>query len=217
MGTGESAELKDGNVILTPSDVDLYIKDGFKPGWLYEFIYDTQGSRVMGLGFLGIRDLLSMLRHDSGTDAAGTPNPLAGYVEKAYGTGASMSGRVIREFVYAGWNEDADSRAVFEGMHTHTGSGRLLHNKRFAQVGRYPRQHEEHSWPSERYPFTFVAVPDPFTERLEGLWQRPDSDPVVVHLHTEGDYWNRHISLTHTDPRDAGDVELPDKDPHCTI
>ncbi len=35
-----------------------------RPGWIYELIYDTEGSRVMGLGFLGLRDLVSFLRHD---------------------------------------------------------------------------------------------------------------------------------------------------------
>jgi hypothetical protein len=203
------AELKEGEVVLTPSDSDLYIKGGFKPGWLYELIYETEGSRVMGLGFLGIRDLISMLRFDT-QDCAGNPNPLAGQIDKVYGTGASMSGRVIREFVYEGWNEDGEGRRLFDGMQTHTGSGRLLHNIRFAQVGRYPRQHEEHQWPSEYYPFTFVAVPDPFTERVDALWKRPATDPLVVHLHTEGDYWVRHVSLTHTDPRDASDVEIPE-------
>ena len=164
----------------------------------------------MNLGFLGIRDLLSMLRYAT-HDAAGNPNPLAGHVEKVYGTGASLSGRVIREYVYEGWNVDAAGRRVFDAVHTHTGSGRLFQNQRFAQVGRYPRQHEEHQWPAEYYPFTFVAVPDPFTERNEGLWQRPETDPLVIHLHTEGDYWVRHVSLTHTDPRDGSDVEIPEK------
>lgn len=84
-----------------------------------------------------------------------------------------------------------------------------LRHQRFAQVGRYPRQHEEHQWPAEYYPFTYVAVPDPFTERNEGLWQRPKTDPLVIHLHTEGDYWVRHVSLTHTDPRDGSDVAIP--------
>ena len=101
-------------------------------------------------------------------------------------------------------------------MHTHTGSGRLFQNQRFAQVGRYPRQHEEHSWPSEYYPFTFIAVPDPFTERNEGIWQRPETDPLVIHTHTEGDYWIRHVSLTHTDPRDGSDVEIPADTRACT-
>ena len=154
----------------------------------------------MGLGFLGIRDLLSFLRFE-GEDASGTPNPLAGHVDKLYGTGASLSGRVIREYVYEGWNQDAATAASFDAVHTHTGSGRLLFNQRFAQVGRYPRQHEEHQWPAEYYPFTFAAAPDPFTERVDGLWKRPETDPLVIHLHTEGDYWNRHVSLTHTDPR----------------
>jgi len=202
------AETKDGRVVLTPSNVDLFVKGGFMTGWIYEFIYDTEGSRVMNLGFLGVRDLLSMLRHAT-YDAAGTPNPLAGHVEKIYGTGASLSGRVIREYVYEGWNVDAEGRRVFDGVHTHTGSGRLFQNQRFAQVGRYPRQHEEHQWPAECYPFTFVAVPDPFTPRNEGLWRRPATDPLVIHLHTEGDYWVRHVSLTHTAPRDGRDVEIP--------
>jgi hypothetical protein len=141
-----------------------------------------------------------------GTDG----NPLAGYVDKMYATGVSLSGRVIREYVYEGWNQDADGRRVFEGVHTHTGSGRLLHNIRFSQVGRYPRQHEEHQWPAEYYPFTFNTSPDPFTDKLDGLWKRPATDPLVIHTHTEGDYWVRHVSLTHTDCADGSDVELPE-------
>ncbi len=203
------AEIKDGEVVLTPSPNDLYVKGGFKPGWLYELIYETEGSRVMGLGFLGVRDLMSVIRF-SKTDASGQPNPLAGYVDKLYGTGGSLSGRVIREYVYEGWNEDAEGRKLFDAMHTHTGSGRLLHNIRFAQVGRFPRQHEEHDWPAEYYPFTFVAVPDPFTGKNDGLWKRPKSDPIVIHTHCEGDYWIRHVSLTHTDATRGTDVEIPD-------
>ena len=57
------AKETDGKVELTPSNSDLYVKGGFKPGWIYELIYDTEGSRVMGLGFLGLRDLVSFLRH----------------------------------------------------------------------------------------------------------------------------------------------------------
>ncbi len=203
------AEQKDGQIGLTPSPNDLYIKGGFKPGWIYELIYETEGSKVMGLGFLGVRDLLSTIRFD-GKDSVGNSNPLDGYVEKLYGTGQSMSGRVIREFVYEGWNEDSQGRKLFDAMHSHTGSGRLLHNIRFAQVGRFPRQHEEHQWPAEYYPFTFNAVPDPFSGRNDGLWKRPATDPLIVHTHTEGDYWIRHVSLAHTDPRDGNDVDLPE-------
>ena len=198
----------DGKVTLTPSNIDLYIKDGFKTGWIYELIYDTEGSRVMGLGFLGLRDLVSFLRHD-GKDSGGASNPLAGAIDKVYGYGASLAGRVVREFVYEGWNRDADGRRVFDAVQTHTGIGRLYFNMRFAQIGRYPRQHEEHSYPSERYPFNFSPVPDPFTGKVDSVLKRPDTDPLIVHCHTSSEYWERHGSMTHTDPRDGSDVEIP--------
>ena len=203
------AETKDGKLEITPSNEHLYLKNGFKPGWIYEFIYETEGSKVMGLGFLGVRDLLSFLKHGE-VDSTGNPNPLAGHVKQMYGFGVSLSGRVVREYIYEGWNADAEGRKLLDGVHTHTGSGRLLHNQRFAQVGRYPRQHEEHQWASERYPFTFTAVPDPFSERNEGLLQRPETDPLIVHSHTSTDYWVRHVSTTHTDPSDGSDLDLPD-------
>jgi len=198
----------DGKIELKPSNVDLYVKGGFKPGWIYELIYDTEGSRVTGLGFLGLRDLVSFLRHGS-KDAAGAANPLAGHIDKVYGYGASLAGRVVREFVYEGWNRDVEGRKVFDAVQTHTGIGRIYCNMRFAQIGRYPRQHEEHSYPSERYPFNFSPIPDPFTGRNEGVMQRPDTDPLLVHCHTSSEYWERHGSMTHTDPRDGSDAEIP--------
>ena len=175
------AKEKDGKVELTPSNADLYVKGGFKTGWIYELIYDTEGSRVMGLGFLGLRDLVSFLRHGS-KDSAGAANPLAGAIDKVYGYGASLAGRVVREFVYEGWNRDAEGRRVFDAVQTHTGIGRLYFNMRFAQIGRYPRQHEEHSYPSERYPFNFAPVPDPFTGKVDSRAQasrhRPADRPL---------------------------------------
>ena len=202
------AEVKDGRVELAPSNTDLYVKGGFRTGWIYELIYDTEGSRVMGLGFLGLRDLVSFLRHGK-ADSGGLANPLAGFIDKAYGYGASLAGRVAREYIYEGWNRDVEGQKVFEAVLTHTGIGRLYFNTRFAQIGRYPRQHEEHSWPSERYPFNFTPIPDPFTGKVDTVLKRPDTDPLIVHSHTAGEYWERHGSMTHTDPREGSDVEIP--------
>ncbi|HWP59094.1 MAG TPA: alpha/beta hydrolase domain-containing protein [Candidatus Acidoferrales bacterium] len=203
------AEVKDGRLVVTPSNVDLYLKEGFRPGWIYELIYETEGSRVMGLGFLGVRDAVSFLRYGA-KDANGVANPLAGAIDKAYAYGASLAGRVVREYIYEGWNRDASGRKIFDAVLTHTGIGRLFHNMRFAQVGRYPRQHEEHSYPAERYPFNFTPIPDPFTGKVDSVLKRPDSDPLVIHVHTSSEYWERHGSLTHTDPRDGSDVEPPE-------
>jgi hypothetical protein len=203
------AVVSEGRVDLTPSNADLFLKEGFRPGWIYELIYETEGSRVMGLGFAGVREVVSFLRYGT-KDATGSSNPLAGAVDKAYAYGASLAGRVVREYVYEGWNRDSEGRKAFDAVLTHTGIGRLFHNMRFAQVGRYPRQHEEHSWPAERYPFNFTPVPDPFSGKLDSVLKRPDSDPLIVHCHTSSEYWERHGSLTHTDPRDGRDVEMPE-------
>jgi hypothetical protein len=101
---------------------------------------------------------------------------------------------------------------VFSAAYTHvSGGGRLFANARFAQVGRYPRQHEEHQWPSERYPFAYSAVPDAFSTDVDAVLKRPDTDPLIMHTHTNTEYWNRHASLGHTDPRTGDDLQIPDR------
>ncbi|MDE2900678.1 MAG: alpha/beta hydrolase domain-containing protein, partial [Chloroflexota bacterium] len=114
-------------------------------------------------------------------------------------------------FIYDGYNVDPSGRQVFDAVYPHvSGGGRVFLNIRFAQVGRYPRQHEEHQWPSEWYPFAYSAVPDPFTEEVDAVLKRPESDPLVVHTHTNTEYWQRHASLGHTDPRNGDDLDFPD-------
>ncbi len=203
------AEMLDGALQVRPSATACHVKDGFKPGWIYELVYEAEGSRVMGIGIVSIRDLVSMLLHDA-ADANGAPNPVAGH-ERAYMYGQSLSSRVIRQFIYDGYNVDPDGRKVFDAVYPHvSGGGRLFANARFAQVGRYPRQHEEHQWPSERYPFAYSTVPDAFSDSLDSVLKRPESDPLVVHTHTNTEYWNRHASLGHTDPRTGDDIEFPE-------
>ncbi len=202
------AEMIGGALQVRPSPTACHVQGGFKPGWIYELVYDTAGSRVMGLGIVSIRDLMSALLHDA-VDAAGAPNPVAG-LERAYMYGQSLSARVIRQFVYDGYNVDPEGRQVFAAVYPHvSGAGRLFTNARFAQVGRYPRQHEEHQWPSERYPFAYSVAPDAFSDSLDCVMKRPKSDPLVVHTHTNTEYWNRHASLGHTNPRTGDDIEFP--------
>ena len=203
------AEMIGGALQVRPSPTACHVQGGFKPGWIYELVYDTAGSRVMGLGIVGIRDLMSALLHDA-VDAAGSPNPVTG-LEQAYMYGQSLSARVIRQFVYDGYNVNPEGRQVFAAVYPHvSGAGRLFTNARFAQVGRYPRQHEEHQWPSERYPFAYSVAPDAFSDALDCVMKRPESDPLVVHTHTNTEYWNRHASLGHTNPRTGDDIEFPD-------
>ena len=196
------AEMKDGRSSSTPSNEHLYIKEGFKTGWIYEFIYDTEGSRVMNLGFLGIRDLLSMLRFDERT-ASATLNPLAGHIDKVYGTGASLSARDRSTFTRAGTR--TTRTVACSTACARTGSGRCS-EPALRPGGRYPRQLRSTPGPP-RSPFTFIPVPDPFTAQ-RGHLARPRRTRWSSTPTPKGDYWTRHVSLTHG-PRDASDVEIP--------
>ena len=65
-----------GRETITPSNKDIYLRSGFKPGHIYEFIYQAKNPLVLGLGFAVVRDLISFLRYQM-KDATGKPNPLA--------------------------------------------------------------------------------------------------------------------------------------------
>ncbi len=186
-----------------PSSVHCYLPEGFRPGWIYELIYSAKNPLVLGLGFTGVRDLISFLRTME-SDSEGTPNPLRkngiGF-EKAYAWGRSQSGRFLREFVYQGFNQDEQGRRVFDGISPHvSGGGRVTLNYRFAQPDRHPRQHEDHLFPSDQFPTAYASSTDPFTGQSDAILKRPETDPLVIHTQTSTEYWQRRGSLVHTDP-----------------
>ena len=80
---------------------------------------------------------------------------------------------------------------------------------RFAQPGRYPRQHADHRYPSDQFPFAYPVTTDPLTGVTDGILKRPDTDPLVLHTQTSSEYWERRGSLVHADAlgRDVADHE----------
>ena len=191
---------EEGKVV--PSATDCHVPAGLKPGWIYELVYEAKNPKVLGLGFVGIRDLVSFLLHAEADDE-GERNPLRQNgtgIEKAYAWGPSQSGRCLREFVYRGFNEDAQGRRVFDAIAPHvSGGGRVILNYRFAQPGRYPRQHSDHLYPSDQFPYAYTVTTDPFTGETDGILKRPETDPLVIHTQSSSEYWERRGSLVHTD------------------
>ena len=53
-----------GKETIKPSSKELYLRSGFKPGHIYEFIYPAKNPLVLGLGFAVVRDLVSFLRYE---------------------------------------------------------------------------------------------------------------------------------------------------------
>ena len=192
-----------------PSYTDCYIKDGFKPGWIYELVYTARNPLVMGLGFTAVRDLVSFLRNNK-TDHQNTPNPFKAKsdgINKIYGWGQTEGARFLREFVYRGFNEDAKKQPIFDAIAPHaSGAGRIALNYRFAQPGRCPLQHTDHTFPSDEFPFAYPFIVDPISGKADGILKRPVTDPLVIHTQTSSDYWERRGSLVHTDPL-GNDIE----------
>ncbi len=194
--------------------VKLRLPAGFQPGYIYELIYEGKGPLVMGLGFAAARDLVSWLRR------SGDPqNPLL--LEEntvgapfAYGFGVSQSGRFLRDFLYQGFNTDEDGQIVFDGLlPVSAGAGRGCFNHRFATPTWTNMQHFGHSFPADRFPFTYGESTDPFTKQTAGIIHKTtdtEAVPKIFHIDTSSDYWSRSASLSHTDPLGETDTPVPD-------
>jgi hypothetical protein len=194
---------------LVPSAEHIHLSSGFTPGWIYELVYTARDPRVMGLGHVVVRDLVSCLKHQE-VDAAGQPNPV-GEVEKAYAWGRSQTGRAIRDFIHGGWNVDADGKAVFDGVLPHvSGGGLMWMNHRFARVvNPAGQQYEDHHNCADRFPFSYAESRDHNTGVSDAICKRPDTDPLILHTQTATEYWQRKGSLVHTDTH-GDDLPQPD-------
>jgi hypothetical protein len=188
---------------------------GFDGGAIYEFVYSAKDPIVMGLGFAAMRDVISFLRYEA-QDEAGVPNPLAPngrLPEWAISIGVSQSGRYLRDFLYQGFNEDTAGRIVFDGMHPNiAGSRKTFTNYAFSQPGRWQKQHEDHFFPGDQFPFSYTTLTDPITGLTDGLLERCSASstcPKIVHSDGEAELWQGRASLVVTDPR-GFDVPLPD-------
>ena len=196
-------------------EIEIDRPAGFDGGAIYEFIYQARDPIVLGIGFAAMRDAISFLRYET-ADAAGNANPLAtgdGPARTAMSLGISQSGRMLRDFLYQGFNEDTAGRIVFDGMHPNiAGSRKTFTNYQFGQPGRWQKQHEDHVYPGDQFPFTYATLTDPLTGRTDGLLERCRASgtcPKILHSDGEAELWQARASLVVTDP--AGEhVELPD-------
>jgi hypothetical protein len=203
-----------GNPAVRPSTTDLYLRSGFKPNHIYEFIYNAKNPLVLGLGFAAVRDMVSFLRYEK-KDRAGNPNPLAADeshrgIRRAYAWGRSVSARFIRDFVYHGANQDESQRQVFDAVCPYVaGGGRMFLNYEFARPVTSSQQHNDQPDP-ELFPFAYNLMKDPQTGQKDGILKRPRTDPYVMHVQTSTEYRQKRGALAHTDGK-GKDVAVPEK------
>jgi len=193
--------------------IELEVAGGLKPGWIYEVVYEAEGSLVQGTGLAGIRDIVSALKYGRGDQ-----NPLLSdegkpLVNRALAFGTSQSGRCLRHFLWDGFNADERGRRVLDGVISHVAGGGLgFFNHRFASPTRTNDQHDEHLFPADYFPFTYGDMTDPLSGRADGILKKAratNTVPKVFHTQSSSEYWHRSASLIHTDPLGKQDAEIP--------
>lgn len=205
------ARWEDGAVV--PDATSLYVKEGLKPGWLYDLVYTARDPRISGLGLAGLRDAVSFFRHDRSE-----ANPLKGAIDRACIFGISQSGRLIHHFLYEGLNIDLTGHPVFDGAIIHVaGAGKGLFNHRFGMATVYGNQHQGNLAPVDSFPFAPAPQTDPVTGQSGDSLARlreAGKIPKIFFVQTSTEYWARAASLLHTDVEGKRDLEI---DPNIRI
>ena len=170
----------------------VHLHTGFEPGRIYQLVYTTRGSRIVGLGFAAVRDIASFFKYGRFDG-----NPCAGRLDYAYAFGASQSGRFLRQMLYHGLVEDEEERLVLDGVIPHVaGAMRGEFNLRFGQ----PSKDICFIIP-EMFPFTDTPQTDPLTGRQGSLLEKPETRgkvPKVMFTNTSAEYWRGDAALIHT-------------------
>lgn len=186
---------------------------GFTPGRAYELTYTAKNPPIAGLGFAAIRDTAAWLKSTPPTSAPASASavPPVAPVRHAYAFGISQSGRLLRDFLYHGFNTDERDRPVFDAVWAHiAGAARLDFNRRWST----PRSLG--LTPVTGFPFADTAQSDPVTDTREGLLENsriPASAPApkIFYTNTSVEYLGggRVAALLHTDPTGTRDLALP--------
>lgn len=182
------------------------IDGGFEPGRIYDVVYRTKDPKVVGVCLAGTRDISSFFKYEKGE-----ANPVP-TIRHVLTWGSSQSGRLLRHFLYQGFNEDEQGRKVFDGVLDQVGgAGRGSFNHRFAQASRDANEHFNILFPVDIFPFTDGQQTDPEDGATDGLLGRAEKSgtaPKIFHVLTNSEYFNRGGSLIHTDVTGGKDADL---------
>ncbi len=216
-GEWSFGQCPDGKTV-TPSNADVCLPAGFSTDAVYYLVYQARDPLVMGLAFASIRDVVSFLRY-SETEA----NPLVAHsgrapqpnaIQRAIGFGRSQSGRVMKDLVHLGFNQDEAKHIVFDGVISMTGGARLTNvNAEFSMPGRFSTPLVGHYSDGDQFPFTYEVIRDPVSGRSDGVLARCRAQkacPKIMHWDSGTEPWTARNSLVITDTLGKSDVTVPD-------
>jgi hypothetical protein len=191
-----------------PDPARICVKNGFDPARLYQLVYTAKDPFVLGAGLAALRDVISFLRHES-KDDAGAANPLAGRISNVIGYGVSQPGRMMREFINLGFNEDESGRKVWDGAFLDASAAGGAFNIRFAQPGNiaglYDPIVEGPSWWED------------YTDKVRGrpAWgllrrcRATNTCPMIMEVEGGGDFFTVRGALGISGTTGKDDIPLP--------
>jgi hypothetical protein len=180
----------------------------YDAGAQYDVIYTAKDPDVSGVGFAISRDVVSFLRNDMSDR-----NPVKGQIRYALAQGTSQSGRMLKGFIYDGFNEDEAGRMVFEGVNANiSGAHGIALNERFGDANATGRAYERHANAKIEFPFTYAIRTDSLSGKTDGIFARClqiKTCPKVIHTDSGNEAWGKAASLVTTDGT-GRDIDLPD-------
>ncbi|MGY4750628.1 alpha/beta hydrolase domain-containing protein [Pannonibacter sp. Q-1] len=196
-------------VIDNESQITITRSKDHDAGAIHEVVYTAKNPVPAGLGFAAVSDLNSFLRGLPGHEAI----PPLKNIRHTVVMGISQSGRFLRDFLYHGFNADGLGRKVFDGAMVHVaGSRKLFLNYPFSQPGRYSRQHEEHDYPGDQFPFSYAMSTDPLTNRSDSVLARCEASktcPKLMHSDSSTEFWQARSALITLGP-DGAPLTMPE-------
>jgi hypothetical protein len=200
------AREENGKVIADPCS--LLFHQGLKEGRLYEFVYQGANPPLAGLGLAALRDFVSYLKF-GGVTSSLREHP--GTIQHVLGYGYSQSARLLRDFLYQGFNADEHGKRVFDGVViASAGAGRGSFNHRYALPGEAGNSVLSDLRPVDMFPFTDGREDDLVQGIHGGLLHAEEEShtvPKVFYTYSSTEYWARVGSLAYTTV--DGTRELP--------
>jgi hypothetical protein len=158
-----------------------------------------------GIGLAAIRDVVDFLHH-AAADESGTPNPLAGAINRTLAFGYSQTARVLKTLLIEGFNQ-VEGRRIFDGVHLQASASGLAtvlaattgpdsssnFTPRFTAVN-FRGVHEE--------PFTYEDIVGRMTKRGE-------IPPKIAVTNMTTDYFSIRASLARTGSRGTKEAPIP--------
>lgn len=190
-----------------PDAHSLCVASGFDPTFAYELVYTAKDPLVLGIGFAAVRDLVSLLRYEQGTELA--PNPLAERIRWTIATGRSQSGNFLRSFVHLGFNSAVGGRVVFDALQPTIAARQVPLNLRFGVPGGAARMYEPGSdgvvwWGSHRDEAHGRGV-----NSLLARCNKSNTCPKVMEIFGSAEFWGLRMSPDLVGFEAKQDIALP--------